>query len=60
MKKPTVKKEELEAVELALDRIDKKLKAKKKSVGQKLDLVQDALLEYQKTLEQKELVHDNI
>lgn len=60
MKKPSVKKDELEAVELALDRLDKKIKAKKKSVGQKLDLVQDALLEYQKTLEQKEPVHDNI
>lgn len=55
-----VKKDELEIVEIALDRIDKKLKAKKTSLGQKLDLVQDALLEYKKTLEQKELTHDNI
>lgn len=60
MKKQPVRKEEIEVVELALDRIDKKIKAKKKSVGQKLDLVQDALLEYQKTLDQKEITHDNI
>lgn len=59
MKKST-KKDDIEACEVALDRLDKKIKAKKKSLGQKLELVQDALLEYQKTLEQKEPVHDNI
>lgn len=61
MKKSTiVKKDDIEVVETVLDRIDKKIKAKKRSLGQKLDLVQDALLEYQKTLDQKEITHDNI